>query len=194
MEYWITDDNEYIYAHSDAGIDVPNHMMVAGEYALYKLMEAIPGDNTLGAELYVLIEDKIEEFGPYDATAIRCAVHDKIDTWFNKQYIIESECDNIFDTFHQRLKIPRHLIEIAFDIEDNDPRAYAVQYWDWIRVINNNFDVRNVNRSTCERMFDFAMEHNNFRTWNVEIFNRKIYCRDISVSQLLSPRSVLAHK
>ena len=194
MEYWITDDNDLIYCDGDGGIDVPNHSMVAQSYALQKVISTIEENKDRHAKLafYILktMESSIEHYGEYDTTGIRSDILMVVDHLLTEKIILEKHADDIFTYMSRTFKVPRHLLDVAFDHSDIDGRQYAVKHWNWIRVIENNFDIHKITKTNCEKMFDFAIEHSNFSHWNIEVATLDKYIRRVQLNELVSPSTL----
>lgn len=211
MEYWIT-PNEVIYCDGDSDISTPNHEMVVYSHVTGLVIDALshsdhPVATSIHDMLVALSEDSI-----IDSVMFRCTVNDSIDYWYNAGHITDKDADDIW-SFVRKLCRPedrRNRIDILFQIlldhYEGDVRHYAIHTWDWIRVQRNQFQVKNLNRKTVERINDFMLDDNveSYRSYGIEILDPVLlrtrsgaplrYIGDIPSSDFDSITHILKHR
>lgn len=195
MEYWIDQYGDYTFCDGDAGIDIPNHEMVVVQECFTKLIDIWAShDDTLLECLVELAQPFIEsEHGFTDTCLFRTSINDSIDNWLAENIITQAESDDIYGTILDRLQMRYTIAEllsmnydevlhIAIGHFDGDPRQFAVDNWNWIRVIHKNFDVKAITPDTCRRMELFvesdegqdiatrlSRRDKEFKVWNIEV-------------------------
>lgn len=169
-EYWIDETGDVTYCDGDAGVDVPNHEAVAVAHAAHLVADQIASKaDGVGYAIIGIIDDHMEDV--IDCIALRSDICNAVDEWLQNGDITEEEADDIYGMMVDRYGVDRDLLSIITRNDRNDPRAYAVEKWDWIRVINDNFDVRTLDDEHLGRIRDFIdeeMEHKP-KTVNIEV-------------------------
>lgn len=167
MEYWIDGDNNYTFCDGDQGIDVPNHEMVVVNTALQKLIDIFDSIEDPLLEQISNIATKLGEDEILDTCMLRTEINDAIDDWCNAKIVTADEANDIHEAVLNRVRkqhSTEQLLSMKYDElcamvlghYDGDPRQFAVDNWNWIRVIHNNFDVRSITPTTVSRMEEFV--------------------------------------
>lgn len=192
MEYWIDDSGTEIYCDGDAGVDVPNHAMVIATECAHRVRDALhKASNRFCEAIADIIEANLVD-SVIDCTKIRCEINDLCD---GKDWDVEPEAlDDTYTYIRKITGFSEEITRAAFgDYHDGnfDPRELGLS-WGWIRVIGNNFQVKELNRTICHRMANFAAEHESEdNTWRLEVIGEKGFWLDsLTCDELESPAKI----
>lgn len=193
-EYWIKNDGDVVFCDGDADISTPNHEAVVIAFCLDMMIDRL-GDDPLSSEIYYFLESFTDEI--IDTTALRAAINDQADYWERNGLLTSDQAADIYETLKNLTGLDEEIIEAAIGQHD-DPRVLGVKFG-WIRVINNNFDILKLDRDTCNRMYDFAMEESEYGEWNIEVLSHgadkvRIFIMGVPSADLGAPKDVLKHQ
>jgi len=191
-EYWIDEEGQTTYCDGDAGVDIRNHSMVVVDHcrqiAISKL--ELANDDGLADMVIAAIS---QHSAIFDIVAFRCSVNDELDNLINEEIITAKEADNIWDTISDKYHIERWVIDIITGSHP-DPRVIGIMKFNWIRVADNNFEAKSLNKHTLSRIQDFINDENLSGTFTLEIANhngKRFIAYDLDASDFNSINSII---
>lgn len=194
-EYWIDEDGDMTFCDGDAGVDVPNHAMVVVSHCCQLVIDALENvdqeHQAFASELTRTIEFSTDE-GIVDCTMIRCSINDSIDYFVEDKLVCVEAAEDLEAFVCKITGLDAEIVNCAFG-QHSDPRVLGTTRFNWVRVIGSNFDVAKLDRSTCKRMADFAIdqEHDN---WTVEVSDhngKRLLGFGLTIADLESPAKVI---
>lgn len=129
MEYWITNNKEFIYCDGDNGPETPNHRSVVIWYCLGKVQQ----------QCFSVKDQNMISFGEMlDPFMDACIVDlpllsENVNNWIDQSDLPQSDAQDIYSWLEQN-SVDSNYIAIAFGFDKPDPINFAIETLGWIRV------------------------------------------------------------
>lgn len=187
MEYWITDGTETIYCDGDVcGL---NHegvvVMHAATTCLDKIVES---SHPLSYELSSILEELTSCGDGIDQPMLRTSIGDQIDHWVKSKYLTSEEATNINEFVIKTFSLDKDLWDITNGFYDGDPRDYALEHFNWIRIAGRSVQCYRPTRENLRRIYEVMTDsdivHAVYDYINLETFKPHKYLRNIPIEFL----------
>lgn len=165
MEYWITDGTETIYCDGDV-CDL-NHEGVVVMYAATTCHDKIQeSSHPLSYELSRILDDLLSFGDGLDMILLRTSIADQIDNWVDSKYLTLEDANDINGFVIKTFSLDEDLWDIANGNYSDDPRQFALERLNWIRIAGKFVQCYRPTKDNLLRIYEVMSD--------LEIMGRKI--------------------
>lgn len=159
--------------------------MHAATTCLDKIQES---SHPLSYELSHILDDLLSFGDGIDTPLLRTSIADQIDNWVESKYLTSEDANDINGFVIKTFSLEKALWEITNGFYDGDPRDYALEHFNWIRIVGRSVQCYRPTRENLRRIYevmtdpDIVLEAFNYI--NLETFKPHKYLRNIPIEFL----------
>lgn len=152
--------------------------MHAATTCLDKIQES---SHPLSYELSHILDDLLSFGDGIDTPLLRTSIADQIDNWVESKYLTSEDANDINGFVIKTFSLEKALWEITNGFYDGDPRDYALEHFNWIRIVGKFVQCYRPTRDNLLRIYEVMADP--------ELMGRKIdhiYLETIKPANYLS--------